>query len=71
MGSVGGEPAVWKVLGGCLLGPGGDAIEQGGKAKPQDSNSGVAQGYAYETGLWCLRKYRGFQLLWLLAGTSD
>lgn len=36
----------------------GDPVKPGGKEKPKDSNTGVAQGYACETGLFCLRKYR-------------
>lgn len=36
----------------------GDFVEPARKEKPEDSNTGVAQGYAYETGLFCLIKYR-------------
>lgn len=36
----------------------GHSVDPAGKEKPEDSNTGIAQGYAYETGLFCLIKYR-------------
>lgn len=48
----------------------GGSIAPRAKEEPQDSNSGVGQGCAYETGLFCLRKHRGVQLLEFPAGTS-
>lgn len=47
-----------------------DSSKLRGMEKSKDSNAGVAQGYVYGTGLFCVRKHRGLKLLGLPADTS-
>lgn len=47
-----------------------DSTDLRGMEKPNNSSTGVAQGYVYETVLFCVGKHRGLKLLGLPADTS-
>lgn len=47
-----------------------DSTDLRGMEKPNNSNTGVAQGYVFETVLFCVGKHRGLKLLRLPADTS-